>query len=600
MVLARCEGILSAVDRGGRSDSEADGREDGRSRLRPALRRMAAGAFAFGLVTVPLAGALAALLYVLLAPARRAYHDRNALAWVGLFGGLSVALAPHPLASVLAWLGWLGLGTAFVLLAQRWSAMDGSAAVVGFALGAVVASGWEARQRVFLGQPRPEGFTVHPNLEAGLLLAVLGAVAIAWSHAGGFVRRLAVAAAFLAALVALALTGSRGAVLGLVFGAVVWLALYLWRFSWKRLLPWLLGLAVLIAAGAAAELWLQPRAGTNRLVDAGFAWGDLAWELGTGGGVEASSGTGAPPAAHAVRLAHDRAGWQVLLGYRSNVSAHPGERLTISLWARPAENALPSAFVRVEALAADGSFLARAGRTGWTTGDEGRAGGRLVLPVKPAGAWHRVVFTLPPVPARSASLKLVIADDAGNTGTYGDVTAFQLQDGASATPYVPGPRPGLRSLAGPLLTRWLALRDPTQASGGRLSMWWFGLQLASYRPVLGYGPGTELSLVKKYALDYVPRPLTHLHSFYLKMLVEGGSVTLAALLAWLGLTAWRLFTRARAGSAAAAVALATMVALLVHSAFDPVLAQPYIAGSMWLVVCSGLYGEDRVAGDQPS
>jgi hypothetical protein len=278
----------------------------------------------------------------------------------------------------------------------------------------------------------------------------------------------------------------------------------------------------------------------------------------------------------------------------------PGERLTLSLWARPGENALPSAFVRVEARAADGSFLARAGRTGWTTGDEGKAGGRLVLPDRPAGTWRRVVFTLPPLPARSASLTLVIADDAGGTGSYGDVTALQLEKGASATPYVPGPRPGLGVLAGPVLTRWLALRDPTQASGGRLSMWWFGLQLASYRPVLGYGPGTELRLVKRYALDYVPRPLTHLHSFYLKMLVEGGSVTLAALLAWLGLTAWRLFIRARAGSAAAAVALATMVALLVHSAFDPVLSQPYIAGSMWLVVCSGLYGGDRIAGDEPS
>ena len=106
--------------------------------------------------------------------------------------------------------------------------------------------------------------------------------------------------------------------------------------------------------------------------------------------------------------------------------------------------------------------------------------------------------------------------------------------------------------------------------------------------------------MKRYALDYVPRPLTHLHSFYLKMLVEGGSVTLAALLAWLGLTGWRLFVRARAGSAAAAIALATFVALLVHSVFDPVLSQPYIAGAMWLVVCSGMYDRDRVAEDEPS
>ena len=571
-----------------------------RSELRPTLRRVAAGAFAFGLATVPLAGLVAGLLYTLLAPARRAYRDRTALAWVGLFGGLSVALAPHRLASLLPWLGWLAIGTAFVLLAQRWSSADASAAGVGFALAAVVTLVWEARQRVFLGQARPEGFTVHPNLEGGLLLAVLGAVAVAWSLSRGLVRRLALAVAFLAALAALALTGSRGAVLGLAVGGVLWLVLFLWRFSWRRLLPWLAGLVVLIASGFAAELWLQAKPDANRLVDSGLAWADLAWELGTGSTVVTVPGPDAPPAGHAVRLDHTQAGWQVLLGYRSRVSVRPGERLTLSLWARPGDHALPSAFVRVEAQAADGAFLARAGRTGWTSGDEGKAGGRLALPDVPVGAWRRVVFTLPPVPARAASLKLMIADDAGKTGSYGDVTAFQLEDGATATPYVAGPRPGLAALVGPLATRWLALRDPTQASGGRVSMWWFGLQLASYRPVLGYGPGSELRLVKRYALDYVPRPLTHLHSFYLKMLVEGGSVTLAALLAWLGLTAWRLFVRAREESAAASVALATMVALLVHSALDPVLAQPYIAGSMWLVVCSGLYGEDRVAEDEPS
>ena len=135
------EGILSAVDHGRPSDLSAEKRDGARSRLRATLRRVAAGAFAFGLVTVPLAGVLAGVLYTLLAPVRRAYRDRNALAWVGLFGGLSLVLAPHRLASVLPWLGWLALGTAFVLVAQRWSAADAGAAGVGFALGAVVTLG---------------------------------------------------------------------------------------------------------------------------------------------------------------------------------------------------------------------------------------------------------------------------------------------------------------------------------------------------------------------------------------------------------------------------------------------------------------------------
>lgn len=575
-------------------------RSPSRARRRSRWQGLAAATLAVGLVTLPLAGVAAAVLYVVAAPRRRAYRDRAPLAWIGVFAGLSALLSPHRLDALLPWIAWLAIGTVLLLLAERWTREDAVWAGWGFAVAGLATLAWQVRQCVTLGQLRPQGFTAHPNLEGGLLLAVLGGVAVAWSLSRRRWQRFVLVVAFVGTLIAVVLTASRGAFVGLGAGALVALVLRARRFAWRRSLPWLVGAAVLVAAGLLAFQATRGAGGRNEIVGSGFRWTDLVWEVGSGSLTVSMPPATAAPSDRAVRLDHPHPGWQVLLAYRPSIAVHPGERLALSLWVRPAENALTSAFVRVEARSAAGAFVGRAGRTGWTTGDEGKAGGRMVLPAKPPGTWRRIAFILPPVPAGATSLRLEVADDGRRTGPYGEVTAVQLERGTAMGAYVPGPRPGLSAFFGPVAKRVLALQDPTQASGGRLSMWWFGVQLASYRPVLGYGPGSELRLVKQYALDYIPRPLAHLHSLYLKVLVEGGSVTLAALLVWLAITGWRLVVRARAGSSAAAIALASFVALLVHSAFDQILSQGYILAALWLVVCSGMYGREPDSEGEPS
>lgn len=566
-------------------------------RLRSAVRPWAAGAFALGLAVWPPGAAAAGIVYLASAPAARRYPDAGALGLIGVFGALSVALAPHPLASILPWLGWIALGVAFVLVAQRWSRRDAVAGTVGFAAALVLTLAQEWRQRARLGVVRPDGFTVHPNLEAALLLAVLGAVAVGWAATARTVRaRLALSIPLAAGAAALVLTGSRGGLLGLVAGAATWLVLYLARFRWGPVVRWTAALVGLTALGALVVVVASPGTHGNAFDNSGFEDGTVPWSLGGASSLVAAPAGASGAGGHAIRLVHDKAGWEPLLSYDGDVRVERGDVWTLSLSVRPQGSASPPVFVRVEARTADGAFVARAGKIGWTTGGESQAGGRMTLPVTPANTWQRVRFTLPPVPEGAATLAVILGSASRTTGAYGLVDAFQLQRGSTATPYAAGGRPGLASLLAPVIQRArLALRDPAVASGGRLQTWWAGVQIAAARPVLGYGPGSGVRVDKEYALDYVPRPLDHFHSFYLKLLIEGGSVTLAAFLGWVGLVAVRLFRRYRAGSRAAAGGLGVLVALLVQSGFDPVLAQSYVAGSLWLALCSAMYGDDRAA-----
>lgn len=574
-----------------------------RSNLRTNVRRLSAGAFALGLTVYPLAAAVAAAAYIAVAPARRRYSGAFALALVGLLGGASAALAPRPLASALAWLGWLTVGAVFVLVAQRWSAEDGRSATMGFAGGLVATLGLELYQRTAGGSTRPEGFTVHPNLEAGLVVTVIGAVATGWALAAGQGRRGAWPLALVmgAGLLALVMTGSRGAMLGLVLGVAAWLALYLIRFSWRRLLPWLLGAVAVMVLGVGAALALAGGGTRNLLRNSGFEHGGLPWSLQAASAVvEAGAGAGTA-SGNAVRLTKDAPQRQALVAYTAPLRVRAGERLTLSYSAKPAGAGAAGASIDLQLRTAAGRFLARAGGNGWA-GPGGGGGPAITLPSGPPGVWQRVSVPLPPLPKGAATLTLAVIGPAATTGSYGEVDAFQLERGARATPYTAGDRPGLGVFLAPVTSRVASfLRDPEGASVDRLGMWWAGLQLAALRPILGYGPGSEVRVVRRYALDYYPRPLDHFHDFYLKMLIEGGSVTLAAFLAWLGLTAWSLLRRYSQGSVAAAVALATLLAVLVHSVFEPVLAHPYVSGSLWLVVCSAMYGgEENGAGVENS
>jgi len=52
--------------------------------------------------------------------------------------------------------------------------------------------------------------------------------------------------------------------------------------------------------------------------------------------------------------------------------------------------------------------------------------------------------------------------------------------------YQPGPSVGFHAYLGPLAPRMPGLRDPIAASGGRISIWCFSLELAAQRPLLSY------------------------------------------------------------------------------------------------------------------
>lgn len=356
-------------------------------------------------------------------------------------------------------------------------------------------------------------------------------------------------------------------------------------------------------------------------VNSGFEAGTYPWKLGGGsarastaeplaldGEASSEASIEAADGAWLLRLAHDAPGWQALLTGGEPFFVDAAGPYTVSLYARPSEGGVGGTFLRVEARDEYGAFLARAGRGGWTTGDEGTAGGRWYLPVAqaapeggpgtlaPQGTWERFVVVLESLPEGTSELRLTIGNDTRELGTYGLVDAIQIERGDSATEYVPGPSAGLRAYLGPLVPRLLALRDPLTASGGRISMWYFSLELASLRPFLGYGFGVVEHLAQPEAPRYVADPLPHPHSFYLQLLLEGGALLLVAVLAWLGMVAWWLARAAFArGSWAAVGALAGLVALLVQSVFDPVLAQGPVLGLWWVMVCSAVSWDATLA-----
>ncbi|MEJ2667589.1 MAG: hypothetical protein P8Z81_10915, partial [Deinococcales bacterium] len=443
--------------------------------LRLYLRRATVVAIAFGLAVVPMVGTLAVVAYAVLAKRRRPYRHALWLLPVGVLGGLALLLAPPATRSLVPWLGWLAIGTAFVLLAQRWSRNDARDAGFALAVAAPVLLGWELVQRVAHGIVRPLAFTSHPNFLAGLLVALLGTLATVAALQRARRARTLLALAAVPALIGLFMTGSRGGMLGLLAGALVWLAFNLPRLRWRRLLVWTLG--VLAVVVVIVVTLASPRAphGTNLIQVSGFERPSAPWVLGRGSAIVSAAGPGNGVGGKVVRLVHDTSAYGLVLRYRPWLRVTPGERLTLSLWVRPA-GASTRTFVRMGAHSADGKFLARVSRTQWTTEDEGKAGGYLLLPNGPAGKWQRVTYVLPPVPQDARWVTLYVACAPGAKGTYGDVDAIQLEKGTTATAYVAGPNPTVQDFLGPVLRRWARLSHPVVASGGRLTMWRFGLR----------------------------------------------------------------------------------------------------------------------------
>lgn len=566
------------------------------SRRRAGARRVAVFALPVGLSTFPVLAAVALVVYGVVAPARREFRDGRLLFIVALAGGVSAVVSAWPVASLEAWLGWLGLGAALMLLMTRWSASDGAALLAGMSVAVLLILGAELHQRILMGLPRPSGFAFHPNVEAAVLVALLGTSATGLVALGSKKPgwRLTLGFVLAAGVAALLLTGSRSAIVGMIVGIAVALVQHLWRASWQALVAWLFA-ALLLFAGffAANRLWFAS-VPHNRVENSGFAYGQFPWTFGTDSGIVDVVGDGVPGTDRAVRLMHSEPKGQVLLGYASPIPVRPGDRLTFSAWMwRPQSNA-PEAFLRIIVRTADGTPIAQLSRSGWTAGSVQHSGGLLALATQQEGVWERVTYPLPRLPAGAEELEFAILAFGKQLGACGYVNSLQLEEGAKATPYVPGRRPGVADLFRPLIHRTeRAFRRPIGSLRGRIAMWRAGFRIASVRPLLGYGPGSGAVLARNVAARYDGQPLTHFHSLYLKVLLEGGVATLIPLLIWLALLIRRLLQRYQAGSSSALLALATVVALLVQGLVDEVLAQPYVLGIVWLAVCIAMEGANR-------
>lgn len=122
----------------------------------------------------------------------------------------------------------------------------------------------------------------------------------------------------------------------------------------------------------------------------------------------------------------------------------------LSFDVRPIDSAeVTRNFVRVAAVDAGDTVVGHVARGNWVKGDEGRAGGRIMLPTEPVGAWQWVTVPLESFQIGTRSLNLTFPAGS-DLGRYGFIYDVELGGGDAAAAYVPGRRPGLKPLLGVL------------------------------------------------------------------------------------------------------------------------------------------------------
>lgn len=122
-----------------------------------------------------------------------------------------------------------------------------------------------------------------------------------------------------------------------------------------------------------------------------------------------------------------------------------------------------------------------------------------------------------------------------------------------------------------------------------------GLQLASYRPFLGYGFGAWQRLLPEVEPSFPVDVLPHSHNLYVELLLDGGSLLLVAVLMFFAVLGWALLRRAWAGSWAAAASFAALVGFSVSNLFDVLAYQPYVTGLFLIVLVQGLVAGEGAA-----
>jgi len=386
----------------------------------------------------------------------------------------------------------------------------------------------------------------------------------------------------------LAYTGSRSAVIGLGVGLVFYALGHVFRllkFGLQGVLLVVLSCAVPILAFLIWQTYSGNPETLNKVINSGFEQNALTFTLGGGTQLNDNGFEGS----HGVLLNKDKTGWQVALQPTFPIEVNENSIYVFSAWLKP-ETAINGFMLRVSALSSDREFLARKGLDGWTTGDEGRAGGRIFLPVE-ANDWVRFEHVLTDLPVGTRFLTFEFANDTAEIGSYGLIDALQLEEGLEASRYTAGPRAPLYAYLGPLVPRFAQLLNPLSASGGRVGMWLLSLEFASKKPFLGYGFGSSEFLVQRFAPRLIADPLLHPHNFFLQLLLDGGSLTLVAFLMWWGLMVFHILRKGLNNVSLAIVA--AVIACFVSGLFDNALYQLQIAAFILLLVGIGLIWSDE-------
>lgn len=501
----------------------------------------------------------------------------------GLLAALAAVRSGAGMTPLWAWTGWVGAAVGMLVLTARLGRDDARDVTYGSVIAAVTGLTASLRQVIWLGDAQAHAFAFHPNLAAASFLVAAAGVSVGWRASwsrGGPVVRVALVLGIAAALFGVVLTGSRSGIVGLALGGLAGSLLALPRAKPRLVLRVAVGVALVAGLAAIVDRSLAGGATPNRIVNSGFEYGMTAWTT-----FDATHRITTPEGA-ALLLDRSTAGSWRLAAYAPRVSAEPGASFTLSVTVRPLphDGVPPTITVALDAFGEGGAVVARLGVDGWTTAGLGDVGGRPTLPMD-LDDRSRLQFVVPPAPAATAAIGLEFQAVGSGTGAYGWIDDISLVPGVAPADqsYVAGPRPGLRVLTAPASQRFRALADPASADGGRMAMWLVGLDVASARPILGYGPGTEATVAQTYASRAIRRSLLHFHSFYLRLLIEGGVALLATVLVVIA-RLLAIFVRAALARRPGGIAACSLlVALLAQSAFDPVLSFAGVVGGLWLV-----------------
>jgi putative inorganic carbon (hco3(-)) transporter len=139
--------------------------------------------------------------------------------------------------------------------------------------------------------------------------------------------------------------------------------------------------------------------------------------------------------------------------------------------------------------------------------------------------------------------------------------------------------------------RFVADEEDLRTFGGRIEVWRAGLGMAADHPVLGTGLGTFEAAFAPLRPPGVELRWTHVHSDWLEAAIEGGLLTLAAMIAIFLLVGHHVLRGA--GSPLTAALAASVVALALHATVDFPLRIPALAVVAAVVLGTALRVEVR-------